>query len=319
MRKSWSRLTALEGGSRIASTSEMLDSATAEKTLPQNLEAERSVLGAILLDSAALNFVVPILTRDDFFPDTHRRIYDAMVELSQRSAEIDVLTLKEELDRAGAIEKAGGAAYLTSLVDAVPDVGQRRALRPDRQGEGDAPAPDPGRPADRARRPLRRTGRGGAARRGHGRDLRHRRGRDQGRLRAHRPGRPPQPRDHRGRPRPAGDAVGPRHGVHRARPDDLGPPGDGPDHHRGPAVGRKDLLRAQHRPARRDPRGPRRSGSSRSRCPRSSSVSACSARRPTWTPRRCATGSPRRKRCSGSCWRSPRSTRRGSSSTTARS
>jgi replicative DNA helicase len=123
MRKSWSRLTALETGTRIAATSEMLDSATAEKTLPQNLEAERSVLGAILLDSAALSFVVPLLTRDDFFPDTHRRIYDAMIELSQRSAEIDVITLKEELDRAGSIEKAGGAAYLTSLVDAVPDVG----------------------------------------------------------------------------------------------------------------------------------------------------------------------------------------------------
>ena len=107
MRKSWSRLTALETGTRIAATSAMLDSATAEKTLPQNLEAERSVLGAILLDSAALSFVVPILTRDDFFPDTHRRIYDAMIELSQRSAEIDVLTLKEELDRAGSIEKVG--------------------------------------------------------------------------------------------------------------------------------------------------------------------------------------------------------------------
>jgi replicative DNA helicase len=123
MRKSWSRLTAIETGTRIAATSEMLDSATAEKTLPQNLEAERSVLGAVLLDSAALSFVVPILTRDDFFPDTHRRIYDAMLELSQRSAEIDVITLKEELDHAGSIEKAGGAAYLTSLVDAVPDVG----------------------------------------------------------------------------------------------------------------------------------------------------------------------------------------------------
>ncbi len=123
MRKSWSRLTALDGGPTIAATAAMLDSATAEKTLPQNLEAERSVLGAILLDSAALSFVVPILGRDDFFPDTHRRIYAAMVELSQRSAEIDVITLKEELDRAGSIEKAGGAAYLTSLVDAVPDVG----------------------------------------------------------------------------------------------------------------------------------------------------------------------------------------------------
>ena len=100
----------------------MLETIAAEKGLPSNLEAERSVLGAILLDSASLSFVVPILREDDFFLDTHRRIYRAMVELFQRSAEIDVLTLKEELDRTGSVEKAGGAAYLTALLDGVPEV-----------------------------------------------------------------------------------------------------------------------------------------------------------------------------------------------------
>ena len=102
----------------------MLEEATAsvEKSLPQNLEAERSVLGSILLDSSALSFVVPILREEDFFPDTHRRIYRAMGELFERSAEIDVLTIKEVLDRSGGLEKAGGASYLSSLADAVPDV-----------------------------------------------------------------------------------------------------------------------------------------------------------------------------------------------------
>ncbi len=100
----------------------MLEEVTLEKGLPQNLDAERSVLGAILLDSSALSFVVPVLGQEDFFPDTHRRIYRAMLELFQRSAEIDTLTLKEELDRTGGVEKAGGAAYLAALVDAVPDV-----------------------------------------------------------------------------------------------------------------------------------------------------------------------------------------------------
>jgi replicative DNA helicase len=100
----------------------MLEEVTVEKGLPQNLDAERSVLGAILLDSAALSFVVPILRQEDFFPDTHRRVYRAMLELYERSAEIDTLTLKEELDRKGGIEKAGGSAYLAALVDAVPDV-----------------------------------------------------------------------------------------------------------------------------------------------------------------------------------------------------
>ncbi len=123
MRKSLSPLTPVGGATRIAVTSAMLEEVTAEKTLPQNLEAERSVLGAILLDSTALSLVIPILNQDDFFPDTHRRIYTAMVELSQRTAEIDVLTLREELDRTGAVEKIGGAAYLTALLDGVPDVG----------------------------------------------------------------------------------------------------------------------------------------------------------------------------------------------------
>ena len=100
----------------------MLETAAVEKGLPQNLEAERSVLGAILLDPASLSFVVPILKEDDFFPDTHRRIYRGMTELFSRSAEIDILTLKEELDRAGTIDKAGGAAYLSTLLDGVPEV-----------------------------------------------------------------------------------------------------------------------------------------------------------------------------------------------------
>ncbi len=100
----------------------MLEEVATEKGLPQNLEAERSVLGAVLLDSASLSFVVPILREEDFFPDTHRRIFRAMLELFQHSAGIDVLTLKEELDRTGSIEKAGGAAYLSALFDAVPDV-----------------------------------------------------------------------------------------------------------------------------------------------------------------------------------------------------
>lgn len=115
-------LTVAEAARRMRSTSPMLEELTTERGLPQNLEAERSVLGAILLEPASLASVFPILREDDFFPDTHRRIYRSMMDLAQRSAEIDVLTLKEDLDRTGAVEKAGGAAYLSSLLDAVPDV-----------------------------------------------------------------------------------------------------------------------------------------------------------------------------------------------------
>src|SRR5262249_27186561 len=100
----------------------MLEEVVTEKGLPQNLEAERSVLGAVLLDPTALSFVIPILAEQDFFPDTHRRIFRAMLELSQRSSEIDILTLKEEFGRRGSVEKVGGAAFLSSLPAAVPDV-----------------------------------------------------------------------------------------------------------------------------------------------------------------------------------------------------
>jgi replicative DNA helicase len=123
MRKSERPLTLPQRAMRIAATSLMLDETVAEKNLPQNLEAERSVLGAVLLDSTSLSFVVPVLAPDDFFPDTHRRIYEAMLELYQRSATIDLLTLREELDRGGATERVGGAAYLAALLDGVPDVG----------------------------------------------------------------------------------------------------------------------------------------------------------------------------------------------------
>jgi replicative DNA helicase len=116
-------LTLQEAVKTMRAISSMLQEVTADKGLPQNMEAERSVLGAILLDPASLTFVVPILREEDFFPDTHRRIYRAMLDLFQRSSEIDVLTVKEELDRTGAVEKVGGAAYLSALLDAVPDIG----------------------------------------------------------------------------------------------------------------------------------------------------------------------------------------------------
>ena len=114
-------MTSGRNGGTLARNSAMLDEVTSDKSLPANLEAERSVLGAVLLDPTSLNFVVPILDADDFFPDNHRRIYSAMRELAERSTEIDLLTLKEELDRAGAIEKIGGPAYLSALLDGVPD------------------------------------------------------------------------------------------------------------------------------------------------------------------------------------------------------
>jgi len=91
-----------------------------EKSLPHNVEAERSVLGVILLDNTACNAVVPILKRDDFYLDSHRRIFDQILRLSESNQAIDLVTLAEVLARAGELESVGGAAYLSSLTDGMP-------------------------------------------------------------------------------------------------------------------------------------------------------------------------------------------------------
>jgi replicative DNA helicase len=92
----------------------------AERTLPHNLEAERSVLGAILVHNDAFNLAAQVIDSGDFYRDAHRRIFDKMVQLSERNQAIDFVTLKEELSRAGEIDEVGGPAYVASLADGVP-------------------------------------------------------------------------------------------------------------------------------------------------------------------------------------------------------
>lgn len=91
-----------------------------ERVPPQNLEAERSVLGGILLENHAMPNVVEILREEDFYRDAHRKIYRAMVDLSERNHPVDLITLTEEVNRKGALQEVGGAVYLTSLADEVP-------------------------------------------------------------------------------------------------------------------------------------------------------------------------------------------------------
>jgi replicative DNA helicase len=94
--------------------------AAAERTLPHNLEAERSVLGAILVHNDAFNLAVQVIEPGDFYRDAHRRIFDKMIALNERNQAIDFVTLKEELGRAGELEEVGGPAYVASLADGVP-------------------------------------------------------------------------------------------------------------------------------------------------------------------------------------------------------
>lgn len=91
-----------------------------EKTLPNNLEAERSILGAILLDDKAVLTVFEILKPQDFYLESHRRVFEKMLQLMNTSRPIDLVTLKEELQRASELESVGGAAYLAGLTDGLP-------------------------------------------------------------------------------------------------------------------------------------------------------------------------------------------------------
>ncbi len=91
-----------------------------EKTLPSNLEAERSILGAILLDDKAIFMVFEMLHPQDFYLESHRKIFEKMLQLTRIPRPIDLITLKEELQRASDLERVGGAAYLASLTDGLP-------------------------------------------------------------------------------------------------------------------------------------------------------------------------------------------------------
>jgi replicative DNA helicase len=89
------------------------------KVPPQNLEAEQSVLGGILLDNLALNTVLELLETDDFYSEAHRKIFSAIIELSNRNEPCDLITLSNILKIQKRIEKVGGTTYLASLVDNV--------------------------------------------------------------------------------------------------------------------------------------------------------------------------------------------------------
>ena len=89
--------------------------------LPANIEAERSILGAILLDSRALNEAAEYLKPEDFSLDSHRRIYSRMLDLTESARPVDLVLLVEELDRHRELVAVGDHAYVSSLLDGVPD------------------------------------------------------------------------------------------------------------------------------------------------------------------------------------------------------
>lgn len=91
-----------------------------DRGLPASPDAERSILGGILLDNHLQNEAASVLQADHFYLDSHRRIYARMLDLSEVGKPIDIISLAEELSRHKELESVGGVAYLTQLTDGVP-------------------------------------------------------------------------------------------------------------------------------------------------------------------------------------------------------
>ena len=98
----------------------MTDSTDIRKVPPQNLEAERAVLGAILMDNETVYTVMEILEPPAFYQPSHRLIFSTMLDLSERGEPIDIVTLVDRLRSAGSLDKAGGPDYIPTLADEVP-------------------------------------------------------------------------------------------------------------------------------------------------------------------------------------------------------
>ena len=92
----------------------------AQRLPPQSLEAEVSVLGGILLENEALNRVLEVIQEGDFYRESHRKIFSAILQLYERNEPADLITLSEVLKKREEFEAVGGIEYLNSLVNSVP-------------------------------------------------------------------------------------------------------------------------------------------------------------------------------------------------------
>ena len=93
---------------------------TLDKALPNNADAERAILGTILLDNAMYNQAAENLKREDFFLESHRRIFDQIIRLSENNTEITPIAIGDALRQAGHLESVGGMAYVNQLYSDIP-------------------------------------------------------------------------------------------------------------------------------------------------------------------------------------------------------
>ena len=91
-----------------------------ERSLPNSSEAERAILGGVLLDNALISQAVELLRNDDFYVPSHRRVFAAMIALFERGAEINPILIGEELKKDNALESVGGISFITNLTYGLP-------------------------------------------------------------------------------------------------------------------------------------------------------------------------------------------------------
>ena len=97
-----------------------LDLMFLKKTPPHSLEAERTVLGGILVQKQNLNVTLSIISPEDFYKDAHRKLIERIIVLVDKGLPVDLLSLVEEVQKVGMLEDVGGAAYISGLLDGVP-------------------------------------------------------------------------------------------------------------------------------------------------------------------------------------------------------
>ena len=91
-----------------------------EKLPPQNIEAEQSLLGALLIDKDAIIKIADLLKAGDFYSENHNIIFETILDLFERKEEIDLLSLSSRLQEKNLLEKIGGRSYLVSLTNQIP-------------------------------------------------------------------------------------------------------------------------------------------------------------------------------------------------------
>ena len=94
--------------------------ATNYKIQPHNIEAEQAVLGCILIDNQAQIDILALINEEDFYSEAHQQIYKSMIKVYQKSIPVDFVTITDQLEKDGVLEKVGGIDYITFLTNAVP-------------------------------------------------------------------------------------------------------------------------------------------------------------------------------------------------------